>query len=134
MKILYLECGMGAAGDMLLSALYELLEDKKGFLEKMNSLGLPGVRLEAERGVSCGIAGTHIKVTVRGMEEEEHLDHGHGHHHHDHHGHLADSDTVSPALRIAPVCALLHGAEILVVLQPSGGIEICPVCLGIITV
>lgn len=87
MKILYLECGMGAAGDMLLSALYELLEDKKGFLEKMNGLGLPGVRLEAERGVSCGIAGTHIKVTVRGMEEEEHLDHGHGHHHHDHHGH-----------------------------------------------
>ena len=58
MKTLYLECNMGAAGDMLLSALYELLEEKEEFLQKMNSLGLPGVRLEAERGTTCGIAGT----------------------------------------------------------------------------
>ena len=32
MKTLYLECNMGAAGDMLMAALYELLEDKQGFL------------------------------------------------------------------------------------------------------
>ena len=30
MKTLYIECNMGAAGDMLMSALYELLEDKTG--------------------------------------------------------------------------------------------------------
>ena len=42
MKTLYLECSMGAAGDMLMSALYELLEDKAGFLRTMNGLGLPG--------------------------------------------------------------------------------------------
>ena len=48
MKTLYLECSMGAAGDMLMSALYELLEDKAGFLRTMNGLGLPGVRLEAK--------------------------------------------------------------------------------------
>ena len=29
MRTLYIECNMGAAGDMLMSALYELLEDKK---------------------------------------------------------------------------------------------------------
>ena len=46
MKTLYLECNMGAAGDMLMAALYELLEDKQGFLDTKNSLGLPGVRLE----------------------------------------------------------------------------------------
>ena len=71
MRTLYIECNMGAAGDMLMSALYELLEDQKGFLEKMNSLGLPGVNLKAERGKTCGIAGTHMKVTVYGEEETE---------------------------------------------------------------
>ena len=31
MRTLYIECNMGAAGDMLLAALYELLEDKSAF-------------------------------------------------------------------------------------------------------
>ena len=46
MKTLYIECRMGAAGDMLMSALYELLneEQKEEFLKCMNGLGLPGVR------------------------------------------------------------------------------------------
>ena len=71
MKTLYLECNMGAAGDMLMAALYELLEDKQGFLDTMNSLGLPGVRLEAQGASTCGIAGTHMAVTVDGQEEVE---------------------------------------------------------------
>ena len=99
MKTLYLECNMGAAGDMLMAALYELLEDKQGFLDTMNSLGLPGVRLEAQAASTCGIAGTHMAVTVDGREETEpaapeaagqdHLHHhGEEHHHHEHeHGH-----------------------------------------------
>ena len=64
MKTLYIECNMGAAGDMLMSALYELLEDKEGFLSTMNSLGLPGVHLEAASAVTSGISGTHMKVTT----------------------------------------------------------------------
>ena len=44
MNILYLECAMGAAGDMLMGALYELYPEKEKFLEKMNSL-LPGVEI-----------------------------------------------------------------------------------------
>lgn len=71
MKTLYLECHMGAAGDMLLSALYELLEDKTHFLHTMNSMGLPGVTLEAVAADTCGIAGTHIRVLVNGQEEGE---------------------------------------------------------------
>ena len=101
MKTLYLECNMGAAGDMLMSALYELLEDKQGFLDTMNSLGLPGVRVEADAAVTSGIAGTHMKVTVHGAEEDDHHhDHDHEHehdHHHDHdheheHDHHHDHD------------------------------------------
>ena len=83
MKTLYLECNMGAAGDMLTAALLELAEDKQAFLDRMNSLGLPGVKVEAEPAVKCGITGTHMRVTVHGEEEEPGED-GHEHHHHDH--------------------------------------------------
>ena len=94
MKTLYLECGMGAAGDMLTAALSELIPDRQGFIDKMNSLGLPGVHVEAEPAVKCGITGTHMKVTVAGEEEESEDEHGHDHHHeHDHeHEHHHDHD------------------------------------------
>ena len=82
MKTLYLECNMGAAGDMLTAALSELLDDKEKFVEKMNSLGLPGVRVAAEDAEKCGIKGTHMRVWIDG-EEEESLD---VHEHHHHHG------------------------------------------------
>ena len=40
MRTLYIECNMGAAGDMLMSALYELMdeEQKEEFLKRMNGL------------------------------------------------------------------------------------------------
>ena len=85
MKTLYLECRMGAAGDMLMAALYELLDDQAGFLRTMNGLGLPGVAVEAQAASTCGIAGTHMAVTVCGEEEESH-DEGHSHHAHTHEG------------------------------------------------
>ena len=96
MKTLYIECKMGAAGDMLMSALYELLDDRQQFLDTMNSLGLPGVHLEARAASTCGIAGTHMAVTVDGEEETEpghdhhhdhHYEHEHDHHHDHHHEH-----------------------------------------------
>ena len=36
MKTLYFECKMGAAGDMLMAALYEICEQKELFLQTMN--------------------------------------------------------------------------------------------------
>lgn len=93
MKTLYLECDMGAAGDMLTAALLELTGDKKAFVEKMNALGLPGVQVSAEPAVKCGITGTHMKVTVNGAEEEAGDDHHHEHkHHHDPEHHHGDHD------------------------------------------
>lgn len=97
MRTLYLDCSMGAAGDMLAAALLELLPDGAGFLEEINAMGLPGVRVERHSAVKCGITGTHLSVKVHG-EEEESCDHDHhGHHEHDHdhdhdHAHVHDHD------------------------------------------
>ena len=83
MKTLYIECNMGAAGDMLLASLSELTGDVKACEEKLNSLGIPDVTYEFEKSVKCGIEGTHAHVAVNGVEEDEHM-HEHEHHHHDH--------------------------------------------------
>lgn len=71
MKTLYLDCGMGAAGDMLTGALVELLPDPEKFIERLNTLGIPGVRIKREAAVKCGVRGTHISVSVNGEEESE---------------------------------------------------------------
>ena len=67
---LYLDCGMGASGDMLMAALYELLPDKEVFREKMKRIGLDGVTLDYAASEKCGITGTHIAVKVGGVEEK----------------------------------------------------------------
>lgn len=100
MRTLYLDCGMGAAGDMLTAALLELLPDPDAFVSELNALGIPGVQVKKEAAVKCGITGTHVTVTVNG-EEEESLDfpeHPHGHEHdHDHvHHHEHEHDGEHP--------------------------------------
>lgn len=105
MKTLYLECNMGAAGDMLTAALLELHPDPQGFVERMNRLGLPGVVFAAQPAVKCGITGTQVSVTVGGEEEESHdvplhshvhetaQDEAHPGHAHDHvHEHIHDHE------------------------------------------
>ena len=100
MRTLYIECNMGAAGDMLMAALSELLPDPESFFARMNALGLPGVRFERGKAEKCGITGTHISVTVDGEEEHSHdvegagdeeqgtgIAYEHVHGHHDHQGH-----------------------------------------------
>ena len=99
MKTLYLDCSMGAAGDMLQAALYELLDDKEAFLEKVNALGLEGVTVKPIPMTKCGILGTHMDVLVNGESEgtlqeahEHHHDHDHDHHHDHHHHDDHDND------------------------------------------
>ncbi len=126
---------MGAAGDMLMAAFYELLDDKQAFLDTMRGLGLPGIEISAESAVKCGITGTHMKVLVHGSEEldllHEHLhEHAHGHEHthedeHHHHtglheiehllSHLAlpqavRSDALAVYRRIAEAESKVHGS------------------------
>lgn len=92
MKTLYLECHMGAAGDMLTAALLELIPEPDAFVEKMNGLGIPGVHFEIEPAEKCGITGTHVTVTVHGEEEESHDVHMHEHHHEHEHTHSHDHE------------------------------------------
>ena len=107
MKLLYLECNMGAAGDMLMGALADLLPDKQSFADRMNRLGIPGVHVELQNAVKCGIVGTHAEVSVNGTEEESlevptdahagenipvHEVHSHSHGHHGGAGHLAEPE------------------------------------------
>jgi uncharacterized protein (TIGR00299 family) protein len=88
---IYLDCTMGASGDMLMGALYELLPDGELFLERMRALGLPGVDIDAERTVKRGVAGTKMRIKVDGEEEtypEDALpDHPHTHDHACENGH-----------------------------------------------
>ncbi len=72
MKTLYLECNMGAAGDMLTAALIELIPAPDAFLEKIKALGLHGVRVSRSRVEKCGVMGSHITVEIGGKEEHVH--------------------------------------------------------------
>ena len=115
MKTLYIECNMGAAGDMLLASLAELTGDVNACEEKLNSIGIPDVTYEFEKSVKCGIEGTHAHVAVHGVEEDEHMhehvhehevhehhhDHEHEHEHHHHHTHMSDIENIIGGLNIS---------------------------------
>jgi uncharacterized protein (DUF111 family) len=95
MRTLYIDCGMGAAGDMLAAALIELLPEPERFQDEMNSAGIPNVTVSVEKSAKCGITGTGFRVRVNGVEEDEHLHEHHHDHHHEHehdHEHHHDHD------------------------------------------
>ena len=93
---------MGAAGDMLMAALYELLDAprQQAFLRTMNGL-FGNVSVRPVQRQTCGIVGTGMEVLVNGTQEEagdgqEAHPHAHDHEHpqehrHDH-DHVHDQD------------------------------------------
>ena len=107
MRTLYLDCGMGAAGDMLTAALLELLPQPDEFVKRLNGLGIPGVTYRLERAEKCGITGSRVTVTVNGETEhahDHHHDHDHEHAHHHHNGmheigHIVERLPVSDRVR-----------------------------------
>ncbi|MCM1089426.1 MAG: nickel pincer cofactor biosynthesis protein LarC [Butyrivibrio sp.] len=78
MRILYLDCGMGAAGDMLMGALASLLseEEQRDFVEELNGIGIPHVQVFMQDDKKCGVTGKHMRVMIDGVEEG--VGHGHG--------------------------------------------------------
>lgn len=88
MSILYFDCSMGAAGDMLSASLAELMPDPDAFVRELNAMGLPEIKFQNEKAVKCGITGTHMSVTVNGVcEGEPHTAESHSHNHEHHHEH-----------------------------------------------
>lgn len=74
MKTMYIECNMGASGDMLMSALYEICEQKHLFLTTMNEVFAPyQIRIVPNSLTRCGICGTHMQVKIYGTEEGDAL-------------------------------------------------------------
>lgn len=114
MKTLYIECSMGAAGDMLMSALCELLQNPDSFIDQMNAILPENVRLSRQTADACGIHGTQISVVINGQEEasddvnshahnhehEHHHRHEHMHEHH-HHATMADIEAVINHLTVS---------------------------------
>ncbi|MCR5481230.1 MAG: nickel pincer cofactor biosynthesis protein LarC [Clostridia bacterium] len=99
MKTLYLDCSMGAAGDMLTAALAGLTGDREKIIDELNAIGIPGVVYDCRPAEKCGIKGLSVTVKVDGREEtedmhehEHHHDHDHDHEHEHHHDHDHDHD------------------------------------------
>lgn len=88
MKTLYLDCSMGAAGDMLMGALLELHPNPDSFIQNLNSMLKDHAEVFASADKKCGICGTHVSVRVHG--EEESADHHHHHSEEAHHVHHED--------------------------------------------
>lgn len=102
MKILYIDCGMGAAGDMLTAGLLELFPHPEKIVEQLNTLGIPHVHFEKEPCIKCGITGTHVSVKIHGKEEHRHDTSEHHHEHHTLHGiaHLLEHLQISEKVRL----------------------------------
>lgn len=107
MKILYFDCSMGAAGDMLAGSLLELFPNKETIVAELNALGIAHVEFVAETSVKCGITGTHLQVLVHGEEE--------GCEHHHHHTSIADIAQIIGRLQVSEAVKqrILHVYQII---------------------
>ena len=91
MRTLYIDCGMGVAGDMLTSALLDLLDEQgqAEFLREINEALAGKAVVTAEQETKCGVKGLHVHVTING-EEECHEHHHNDEYHHHHHNSIKE--------------------------------------------
>lgn len=111
MKILYFDCNMGAAGDMIAASLIELFPDSQTIVQELNCLNIPNVRFSVESVRKCGICGSQLHVSIHGEEEhaddqhELHPTHAHAH---SHHGNSMDQISHIISHLIVPDCVKKH--------------------------
>jgi uncharacterized protein (TIGR00299 family) protein len=72
---LHFDCPSGAAGDMVLGALFELGVPEEVVRGVLQGLGVGGWEMRVEKTMRGGLVGTDVKVIVRAPEDG----HGHGH-------------------------------------------------------
>ncbi len=70
MKTLFLDLGMGAAGDMLVAAVLPLLEEQEAFFAALRQFESLGVRIAFEPASSMGVWGHRFNVLVHEAMEE----------------------------------------------------------------
>lgn len=93
MRTLFLECNMGASGDMLMGALLDLLPSSEEFVDIMNHLGLPGVKIEVEKNDEHGIMATNVHVLIDGAEGDSPIKENSSRHDH-HHADLPEVESI----------------------------------------
>ena len=114
MKTIYIDCGMGAAGDMLTAALLELVDDPDAVIRTLNEAFDGRAVLSVRKDQKCGVTGSHVTVSIGGEVEGEgqsqhpghnHADHSHEHPHdeHAHHHHHTDLAEVEAFIRSLPL-------------------------------
>ncbi len=123
---------MGAAGDMLMAALLELHENPDNFIKRLNELNIPDVKITREKEKKCGITGTHVRVSVNGAEENEHIhehnhEDGHGHHHEHHHNSLENINHIISHLNLSEKVKKDAMAVYTVIAKAEGYVHNCEI-------
>jgi uncharacterized protein (TIGR00299 family) protein len=92
MATYHLDCSSGIAGDMFLGACLDLGMPLAVIASVVDSLGLPGISVEARKASRGGFAGTRFRVLENGrpIEGPDPEEQGHGHEPHHHNGHHHD--------------------------------------------
>lgn len=100
---MYIDCSMGAAGDMLTAALLELMPDRDEAVASLNGMNIPGIRYEAVDTVKCGVKGTHVSVTYNGEEEITEDVHEHEHEYEHEHANSPEAESIAHDAPVAEV-------------------------------